>query len=106
MRLDFKIGKKFRASTGHIYECQWTNGRYGLMWLEGYTPVLTTGDDWVEYVEPIKSIEYVYRSKSDNRLVVLSHNYVDKGKFEFVSVIELTYDIHNGLSVEVIPGIG
>lgn len=105
MRLDFKVGKKFQAETGHIYECVWTDGRYSLMWLEGYVPVTVHTDNrnWKEHVEPRHEFFNAFK-KDENGQTYYTGPYPDREYADFAragnsrgyGVLELIHHSDNG----------
>jgi hypothetical protein len=107
--MSFEVGKKYKSVNGsYIYECLWTDESHALLKQKRvHTPFLMqqNAEDWYEYVEPLKKIEYVYEIEGKLQVLATPHN-DNTGRLKYISTIELTFDIHNGLKVEVIPGIG
>jgi hypothetical protein len=116
--MTFEVGKKYQNKGAgapfdkRIHTCVYMNDKVAVLEWEHNESEISTwphnkfeSNNWQEHKEPIKTIEYVYRHKKDNKLVVLGHSYVSDS-YEFITTVEFKYDIHNGLKVEVIKGIG
>lgn len=116
----FEVGKLYK-NTGAgapfnqwVHKCVYVNSEIAVMEFIGRKSEISTwahhkfeSNGWKEYIEPLKKIEYVYEVEGKLHILATPYNHVDTaGRLKYISTIELTFDIHNGLKVEVIPGIG
>lgn len=114
MPTGFEVGKKYRHhyEKGIVRECLYVCKVAGGIWAmlsgtkDNSCPVCRQwGTEWFEYIEPLKKIEYVYEIEGKLHILATPHN-DNTGRLKYISTIELTFDIHNGLKVEVLKGIG
>lgn len=104
----FEVGKKYKGSYENIIEVLFVGNTKVFCKSEEYgemTIYNSSIEFWKEYKEPIKSIKYIYLRTDTNIIYSLTHPIQDP-KYKFLSVVEMSYSIHNGLKVEVIKGIG
>jgi hypothetical protein len=107
----FEVGKKYVRRDGtyaeQIAEVIWADQDVAVVFFNGIKCMWRKDvfQYWRECKEPIKSIHYVYLWEGD-KLVSSRYALNNDYDYEFISIIEMKYDIHNGLKVEIIPGIG